>query len=71
MDAEIYELAERVGVTLQTGLLNAIVKDIGEQPGALPMLQYALTELFDKRQGHKLTVEIEKGSAIEVLPLRP
>ena len=26
-----------------------------EQPGALPLLQYALTELFERREGRRLT----------------
>ena len=47
--------AERVGVTLEPGLVAAIVADVNEQPSALPLLQYALTELFERRQGRHLT----------------
>ena len=47
--------AERVGLQLETGLVAAIMHDVGNQPGALPLLQYALTELFDKREGRMLT----------------
>ncbi len=43
--------AERVGLTLEPGLVEAIIRDVGEQPGALPLLQYALTELFEKCVG--------------------
>ena len=49
--------AERAGVTLEGGLAQAIIDDVGEQPGALPLLQYALTELFERRQGRVLTLE--------------
>ncbi|MGD8750623.1 MAG: serine/threonine-protein kinase, partial [Anaerolineales bacterium] len=49
--------AERVGVALEPGLVPAIVTDVSEQPGALPMLQYALTELFEGREDHTLTKE--------------
>jgi WD40 repeat protein/transcriptional regulator with XRE-family HTH domain len=47
--------AERVGLQLETGLAAAIMHDVGDQPGALPLLQYALTELFEKREGRTLT----------------
>jgi len=47
--------AERVGVTLEPGLVAEIVADVNEQPSALPLLQYALTELFEQRAGRHLT----------------
>jgi hypothetical protein len=47
--------AERVGVTLEPGLVATIVADVNEQPSALPLLQYALTELFERREGRHLT----------------
>ncbi|MGE5221777.1 MAG: protein kinase domain-containing protein, partial [Omnitrophica WOR_2 bacterium] len=47
--------AERVGVSFEPGLVSKIVADIIEQPGALPLLQYALTELFERRDGTLLT----------------
>jgi len=49
--------AERVGANLEAGLVAAIVAEVNEQPGALPMLQYALTELFERREGPLLTRE--------------
>jgi WD40 repeat protein/DNA-binding SARP family transcriptional activator len=47
--------ARRVGVRLEEGLLAEIVADVLEEPGALPLLQYALTELFERRDGALLT----------------
>ncbi len=47
--------AAGVGVSLEPGLLVEIVADVLHQPGALPLLQYALTELFDRRDGTTLT----------------
>jgi WD40 repeat protein/DNA-binding SARP family transcriptional activator len=47
--------AERVGVAVDRGLVTQIVSDVVDQPGALPLLQYALTELFDHRQEAGLT----------------
>ncbi len=47
--------AAGVGVSLEPGLLAEIVADVLHQPGALPLLQYALTELFDRHEGTTLT----------------
>lgn len=49
--------ASRVGIQLEQGLVTAIVADVAEQPGALPLLQYALTELFERRSGFTLTMQ--------------
>src|SRR5436190_6449033 len=43
--------ALRAGLALEAGLLAQIIADVNEQPGALPLLQYALTDLFDLREG--------------------
>lgn len=47
---------ERVGVQAENGLVATIVSDVNEQPGALPMLQYALTELFEQQADRTLTL---------------
>ena len=47
--------ASRVGAVLEEGLVETIIDDVREQPGALPLLQYALTELFERREGALLT----------------
>jgi WD40 repeat protein/class 3 adenylate cyclase len=57
LERAIVRPAARAGVDLEAELVATIVKDVGEQPGALPLLQYALTELFDKRAGRILTLE--------------
>ena len=49
--------AERVGVRLEPGLARQIMADVSEQPGALPLMEYALTELFERRSGALLTLE--------------
>ena len=48
---------ERLGVSLEPGLETEIIADVVHQPGSLPLLQYALTELFERRQGRLLTRE--------------
>ena len=54
--------AERIGLHLEPGLVEAIVQDVGQQPGTLPLLQYALTELFEQREGNRLTLEAYRNS---------
>jgi WD40 repeat protein len=57
LERAIARPAERIGVTLEPGLVGRIIADVSEQPGALPLLQYALMELFDRREGNVLTLE--------------
>ncbi len=47
--------AENVGVSYAPGLVDRIVADVGDEPGGLPLLQYALTELFDRRAADVLS----------------
>lgn len=57
LERAIVEPAENAGLALEMGLVPEIVADVGEQPGALPLLQYALTELYERRDGRWLTVQ--------------
>ena len=43
-------------MTVEPGLVAALVAEVHEQPGTLPLLEYALTELFDRRQGRTMTL---------------
>lgn len=47
--------AERVGIEYEPGLVGEIVGEVAGQPGGLPLLQHALTELFTRRDGRRLT----------------
>ena len=47
--------AEGVGVSVEPGVLAEIIADVTHQPGA-PLLQYGLTELFERRDGDRLTL---------------
>lgn len=47
--------AARSGVAVEPELDVRIVADVADQPGALPLLQYAMTELFDRRTDSLLT----------------
>jgi hypothetical protein len=47
--------ASIVGLTLEDGLADRILGDIGVEPGNLPLLEFTLTELFPLRHAGKLT----------------
>jgi DNA-binding SARP family transcriptional activator/WD40 repeat protein len=47
--------ARQGGVEFEPGLVSRIVADVVGQPGGLPLLQHALTELWVRRDGHVLT----------------
>jgi WD40 repeat protein len=49
--------AKRVDVTLEPGLVAAMLGDVAEEPGGLPLMEYALTELFERRDGRVLFLE--------------
>ncbi len=53
----IEEPARRVGVGLESGLLDTILADVGARPGGLPLLQHVLYELWQRRRGRMLTLE--------------
>ncbi len=53
----VVEPARSEGLEIEAGLPEAIVGDVADQPGGLPLLEYALTELFRHRDGNRLTGE--------------
>ena len=48
--------ARTVGLDLEPGLVGRIIGDVEGQPGVLPLLQYALTEMFAQRESSTLTI---------------
>lgn len=57
LEMAITQPAAVVGVEVESALATQIVADVLDQPGALPMLQFTLTELFERRTGRLLTLE--------------
>ncbi|NEO55095.1 MAG: WD40 repeat domain-containing protein [Okeania sp. SIO3B5] len=51
----IEEPAKNLEVNFEGGLVERILNDVDKQPGNLPLLEFALTKLWEKRQGKKLT----------------
>ncbi len=57
LERAIVEPADRSGASFEPGLVARIIADFVDQPGALPLLQYAMTELFDDHVVGVLTIE--------------
>jgi KaiC/GvpD/RAD55 family RecA-like ATPase len=55
LEKVIVEPARRVGLKFEPGLVERILDDVGEEPGNLPLLEFALTELWARRQAGRLT----------------
>jgi WD40 repeat protein len=48
LQAAIEKPAEMQGAAFETGLVTRILDDVGEEPGNLPLLEFALTLLWDR-----------------------
>ena len=48
--------ASQVGLEVDPELIATVVHDVRDELGALPLLQYALTEVFDQRTGQTLSL---------------
>jgi ABC-type glycerol-3-phosphate transport system substrate-binding protein/tRNA A-37 threonylcarbamoyl transferase component Bud32 len=55
LELAITHPADAVGVVVQPALLAALTADALSESGVLPMLQYSLTELFERRHGATMT----------------
>jgi len=53
----IEEPARRGGWEFEAGLVDLILRDVGDEPGALPLLSHALLETWKRRRGHYLTLK--------------
>jgi DNA-binding SARP family transcriptional activator/ABC-type glycerol-3-phosphate transport system substrate-binding protein len=55
LEAAITGPAASVGVEVDAAVVAEMVGDVVDRPGALPLLQYTMTELFDSRDGRTIT----------------
>ena len=72
LESAILNPAKQIGVSFEEGLVATIADEVSYQPGALPLLQYALTELFERRESRTLTHASyqEIGGAVGALAQR-
>ncbi|PMB19415.1 hypothetical protein CEN45_19170 [Fischerella thermalis CCMEE 5198] len=55
MEEAIAKPAALLGVTIEEGLTQRLLDDVGTEPGRLPLLQFALTQLWDRQSNASLT----------------
>ncbi len=48
--------ARQAGLIIEPGLVDVLVREVEDDPGALPLLSHALLETWKGREGHTLTV---------------
>lgn len=54
--AAILKPAAKGGWQVQAGLADELLEDVGQEPGALPLLSHALRETWEQRRGRVLTL---------------
>jgi WD40 repeat protein/class 3 adenylate cyclase len=60
--AAIEQPARRAGLRLETGLVELLVSEVENEPGALPLLAHALRATWDERDGRTLTVDAYRAT---------
>lgn len=64
----IEDPARRAGLLFERGLVETLLDDAGEQPGILPLVQYTLREIYDRRNGRWLTRQAYDALGSDVDP---
>jgi DNA-binding SARP family transcriptional activator/WD40 repeat protein/energy-coupling factor transporter ATP-binding protein EcfA2 len=54
--------AEQAGLVIEHGLVDVLLHEVRDAPGALPLLSHALLETWLRREGNTLTVEGYRAS---------
>jgi hypothetical protein len=54
----IEEPAQQTGIALEPGLTQAMLDDLQQAPGRLPLMQYTLTQLWYRQQNHQLMLSV-------------
>ena len=57
LDRAVNEPARLAGLHLEPGLVELALRDVADEPGALPLLSHALRATWERRDGRTLTVE--------------
>ncbi len=58
LEAAAVEPLRRAGCHFEPAVLVALLRDVAGEPGALPIFQYTLTELFDRRVDGTVTMAV-------------
>ncbi|MCP3975546.1 MAG: protein kinase [bacterium] len=57
MEEAIVRPADLAGAVIEPGVVGQVLGDVADQPGALPLMQFAMTELFDNSTDGSMTLE--------------
>jgi class 3 adenylate cyclase/WD40 repeat protein/tRNA A-37 threonylcarbamoyl transferase component Bud32 len=57
LERSVTEPARLAGLRLEAGLVELVMRDVGHEPGALPLLSHALRATWERRDGRTMTVE--------------
>lgn len=52
----IEQPAARAGLVFEEGLVDLLLRDVGDEPGNLPLLSHVLLETWQRREGDRLTL---------------
>ena len=55
LQVAIVRPAEKAGVSFEPGLVQTLLDDIGGKPGSLPLLQFALREIWGRQENRTIT----------------
>ena len=62
--------SRKAGLSVEPALVDALVADVVDEPGGLPLLSTALVELWQHRDGRTLRLETYRRAAVSEEPLR-
>jgi hypothetical protein len=57
----IEEPAKAVGLSFEGGLVDDMLDDVGNEPGGLPLLEFVLEMLWERRRGKEMDRESYRG----------
>ncbi|WPD23382.1 MAG: trypsin-like peptidase domain-containing protein [Candidatus Electrothrix scaldis] len=53
--------AELFRVTFESGLIALIIRDVGQEPGSLPLLEFCLTQLWERQEFRRISHDAYKA----------
>uniref|UniRef100_UPI0040570036 nSTAND1 domain-containing NTPase n=1 Tax=Candidatus Electronema sp. TaxID=2698783 RepID=UPI0040570036 len=59
--AAIEQPALMLGVSFESGLIDLLIRDLDREPGSLPLLEFCLTQLWERQMYRKITHEAYKS----------
>jgi WD40 repeat protein len=60
LEEALVEPARRQGVLIEYELVSAIIAEVSSQPGTLPLVQYLMSQLFERRDGMVIRMDAYK-----------